>query len=111
MDKIAFGHRSGSGKSPAWSKNRGSLSEIVTPSGASTESLLKLPASRASKRLQIQRHLPSGLAAVEALLPLGEGQRLGLVGPPGTGKSTALRTLVADGKVVVFWIWMHLDSG
>ena len=88
----------------------------MTPSGASTESLLKLPASRASKRLQIQRHLPSGLAAVEALLPLGEGQRLGLVGPPGTGKSTALRTFVADGKVVVFWIWMHLyysiiDSG
>ena len=69
----------------------------MTPSGASTESLLKLPASRASKRLQIQRHLTSGLAAVEALLPLGEGQRLGLVGPPGTGKSTALRT-DADGN-------------
>lgn len=31
-----------------------------------------------SKRLPISRHCPSGLAPVEALLPLGEGQRVGL---------------------------------
>lgn len=73
---------------------QGSLSEIVTPSGVLTESLLKLPGGpRVSKRGPVRRHLPSGLAAMEALLPMAEGQRLGLVGPPGTGKSTALRSL------------------
>ena len=73
---------------------QGSLSEIVTPSGVLAESLLKLPGGpRVSKRGPVRRHLPSGLAAMEALLPMAEGQRLGLVGPPGTGKSTALRSL------------------
>ncbi|CAK9043030.1 Type 3 secretion system ATPase (T3SS ATPase) [Durusdinium trenchii] len=75
-----------------------SLSELVSPAGKPEESLLKLPAQQVSKRLPISRHCPSGLAPVEALLPLGEGQRVGLaswVGPAGAGKSTALRMLVA----------------
>lgn len=59
--------------------------------------LLRLPSMPAqSSRRPVKKHLPSGLAAVEALLPLGEGQRVGFVGPPQTGKSTAVRMLLAS---------------
>jgi len=64
-------------------------------SAAAARSVLDLPAMPPpSRRRPVTHHLPSGLAAVEALLPLGRGHRVGLVGPPGTGKSTAVRMLM-----------------
>eukprot|EP00931_Biecheleriopsis_adriatica_P000402 TRINITY_DN100427_c0_g1_i1.p1 TRINITY_DN100427_c0_g1~~TRINITY_DN100427_c0_g1_i1.p1 ORF type:complete len:568 (-),score=131.97 TRINITY_DN100427_c0_g1_i1:70-1719(-) len=73
-------------------------SEEVRPSeGDAMPSLLRLPSPPAPPQRRLVRHrLPSGLAAPEMLLPLGQGQRVGLVGPPGTGKSTALRMLAAS---------------
>mmetsp|Transcript_87110 Transcript_87110/g.154148 ORF Transcript_87110/g.154148 Transcript_87110/m.154148 type:complete len:546 (-) Transcript_87110:131-1768(-) len=68
----------------------------LTEVGAS-EAVLRLPAPPAPpQRQQVRHRLPSGLAAPEVLLPLGEGQRVGLVGSPGTGKSTALRMMAAS---------------
>lgn len=67
-------------------------------------------------RRPVQRRLPSGLAAVEALMPLGEGHRVGLVGPPGTGKSSAVRMLIQSqpaGTAVVYGAYgtrRHLEA-
>jgi len=46
------------------------------------------------RRRPISRRLPCGWAAAEVLMPLGEGHRIGLVGPPATGKSTAAKMLM-----------------
>lgn len=56
-------------------------------------------------RRPVQRRLPSGLAAVEVLMPLGEGHRVGLVGPPGTGKSKAVHMILKSqppGTAIVY---------
>jgi len=60
--------------------------------------VLRLPAplQPAGHFPQRGRRLPSGLAAVEALVPLAEGRRVGLVGPSMTGKSTAARMLLGS---------------
>ncbi|CAE7359039.1 atpA, partial [Symbiodinium microadriaticum] len=74
-----------------------SVGEILSTDGRPSESLLKLPPNPAvPRRRLIRERLPSGLAAAELLLPLGQGHRIGFVGPPGTGKSAALRMLVAS---------------
>jgi type III secretion protein N (ATPase) len=46
---------------------------------------------------------PVGVRAIDALLTLGRGQRIGIFGPPGVGKSTLLASLVqgAEADVVV----------
>lgn len=64
---------------------------------ATSSELMRLPRMPPpSRRQPVSQLLPSGLAAVESLLPLGIGQRVGLVGPAGTGKSTAARMLLAS---------------
>ncbi|CAE7285647.1 fliI [Symbiodinium natans] len=74
-----------------------SVADLLTSEGSPSESLLKLPANPAvPSRRPIRQRLASGLAAAELLLPLGQGHRVGLVGPPGTGKSASLRMLVAS---------------
>ena len=45
--------------------------------------------------------LPVGVRAVDALLTCGEGQRLGIYGEPGGGKSTLLASLVRGAQVDV----------
>lgn len=49
-----------------------------------------------TRRRPVQQRLPSGLAVAEALMPLGEGHRVGMVGPAGTGKSSAVRMLLSS---------------
>jgi type III secretion protein N (ATPase) len=45
------------------------------------------------QRRMIERALPTGIRALDALLTLGEGQRVGVFAPPGIGKSTLLGML------------------
>ena len=56
-------------------------------------------------RRPIERPLPTGIRAIDGLLTLGVGQRLGVFAPPGVGKSTLLGMLArgssADVNVVV----------
>lgn len=70
--------------------------DLVEPSGtARATSVFRLPRPPGmAKRQSVRRHLASGLAALEALLPLGEGQSAGFVGVAGTGKSTAAQMLM-----------------
>lgn len=50
-------------------------------------------------RRPVDRALPLGIRAIDALLTCGEGQRLGIYGEPGAGKSTLLASLVRGAKV------------
>ena len=56
-------------------------------------------------RRPVERPLPTGIRAIDGLLTLGVGQRLGVFAPPGVGKSTLLGMLArgssADVNVVV----------
>lgn len=47
-----------------------------------------------SSRSAIDTPLWTGIRAIDALLTIGRGARIGLFGPPGAGKSTLLHTLV-----------------
>ena len=55
-------------------------------------------------RQMVERPLPTGIRAVDGLLTIGEGQRVGVFSPPGVGKSTLLGMLArgstADVNVV-----------
>ncbi len=56
------------------------------------------------RRRMIERPLATGIRVLDALLTLGEGQRVGVFSPPGVGKSTLLGMLargsVADVNVI-----------
>jgi ATP synthase in type III secretion protein N len=53
------------------------------------------------KRRVIDRPLPTGLRAIDGLLTLGEGQRMGIFAAAGGGKSTLLSMLVKGADVDV----------
>jgi type III secretion protein N (ATPase) len=44
-------------------------------------------------RLMIERSLPTGIRAIDGMLTIAEGQRVGVFSPPGVGKSTLLGML------------------
>jgi FliI/YscN family ATPase len=53
------------------------------------------PAARPSARRPIASALWTGVRAIDTLLTIGRGARVGIFGPPGCGKSTLLETIVA----------------
>ncbi len=57
----------------------------------------------ALERRLVDSVLPVGVRAIDALLTCGEGQRIGIYGEPGGGKSTLLASLVrgAQAEIVV----------
>lgn len=58
----------------------------------------------ANQRPPIKHSLPTNVKAIDCLLTLGQGQRLGIFAPPGCGKSTLLAQIVRGAQVdaVVF---------
>jgi len=71
------------------------LLSSAAPSEVAADHVLRLPAiPPPHRRRKVKRYLPSGLAVTESVLPFGEGQRIGLVGPPGTGKSRAVQMIL-----------------
>jgi len=68
---------------------------LSSQQSSSTSGVLRLPSMPSPPQRQpVIHHMPSGLAAVEALLPFGEGHRIGLVGPPTTGKTSSIQMLM-----------------
>ncbi|MEQ9459579.1 MAG: FliI/YscN family ATPase [Phycisphaeraceae bacterium] len=54
---------------------------------------LRRSPEQAMERPRINQPLATGVRAVDAMLPLGRGQRIGVFAPPGLGKSTLLGTM------------------
>jgi ATP synthase in type III secretion protein N len=67
---------------------------------------LNAEAPPALTRRAISRPFPAGLRVIDGLLTWGEGQRIGIYGPAGSGKSLmlaqVLRTADADVRIVAF---------
>ena len=61
------------------------------------------PAPEPLSRKRVTRPLPIGVRALDALLTIGEGQRIGLFAPSGVGKSTLLGQIArfADAEIIV----------
>lgn len=61
------------------------------------------PPIGAMRRAPIRTPLPTGVRAIDAMTPIGRGQRLGLFAGPGVGKSTLLAMIArnADSQVNV----------
>ena len=59
----------------------------------------------------VDRPLPLGLRAVDGLLTCGEGQRIGIYGEPGGGKSTLLAQLVRGAAVDVVVVGLIGERG
>ncbi|MGY3450527.1 FliI/YscN family ATPase [Bradyrhizobium sp. USDA 4353] len=64
---------------------------------------VRRPAPAALSRRLIDRPITLGIRAIDGLLTCGEGQRLGIFGEPGSGKSSLVAQIVqnADADVVV----------
>jgi type III secretion protein N (ATPase) len=56
---------------------------------------LDAPAALPSLRRPVERPMWTGVRAIDALLTIGRGARVGIFGAPGCGKSTLLETIVA----------------
>lgn len=59
---------------------------------------LDLPAALPSERRPVDRVLWTGVRAIDTLLTIGRGARIGIFGAPGCGKSTLLKTIVRGAR-------------
>ena len=62
-------------------------------------------------RQRVEHNLALGLRAIDALLTCGEGQRIGIYGEPGGGKSTLLAQLVRGAAVDVVVVGLIGERG
>ncbi len=65
----------------------------------------------AFSRAPIDRALPTGVRAIDALLPLGRGQRIGLFAGAGVGKSTLLGMMCRGANVDVVVVGLVGERG
>lgn len=76
---------------------------------------LRRPVSAASppalERRMIERVLPLGVRAIDGFTTCGEGQRIGIYGEPGGGKSTLLASLVRGAVVDVVVVALIGERG
>ncbi|HEV2262539.1 MAG TPA: hypothetical protein VGR69_09670 [Candidatus Rubrimentiphilum sp.] len=59
---------------------------------------LRLQAPSPQYRRAVQQPLWTGICAIDALLTIGRGARIGVFGAPGTGKSSLLLSLMRDAR-------------
>jgi type III secretion protein N (ATPase) len=71
----------------------------------------RAPAPPALSRSLIERPLSLGIRAIDGLLSCGEGQRLGIFGEPGTGKSSLIAQIVHNADVDVTVIALIGERG
>ncbi|MEE4539253.1 MAG: FliI/YscN family ATPase [Erythrobacter sp.] len=62
-------------------------------------------------RKPIDRVLETGIRAIDGLLPLGEGQRIGIFAAAGSGKSTLLAMMARHGEADAFVIALIGERG
>ncbi|MDQ3035512.1 MAG: FliI/YscN family ATPase, partial [Myxococcota bacterium] len=72
--------------------------------------VMRAPPSPMS-RPRIARPLPSGVRAIDALLTVGEGQRVGLFAGSGVGKSTLLGQIARQSDADVFVVCLIGERG
>lgn len=77
-------------------------SNASSDDGRVMQPLYGRPADPLSRR-PVNRLFKAGIAAIDGLLTCGEGQRIGIFGPPGAGKSTLVSAVIgnSDADVVV----------
>lgn len=69
------------------------------------------PPIGAMQRAPIKKLLPTGVRAIDAMTPVGRGQRLGLFAGPGVGKSTLLAMIARNAQSQVNVIAMIGERG
>ena len=62
-------------------------------------------------RPAVSRALPLGTRAIDALLTCGEGQRIGIFGPAGAGKSSLIARIVRNADADVFVVALVGERG
>jgi type III secretion protein N (ATPase) len=65
----------------------------------------------ALQRRLVDKALPVGVRAIDGLMTVGEGQRLGIYGEPGGGKSTLVASLIRGAQVDVVVVALVGERG
>ena len=68
-------------------------------------------APKPSERRSVDSAFETGLRAIDGLLTVGEGQRMGIFGPPGSGKSQLVLNLLASCNTDVIVIGLVGERG
>ncbi|KAK1548151.1 hypothetical protein Q3G72_009977 [Acer saccharum] len=71
----------------------GQPADGLPPALGTTDVPLYRPPLTLTQRRAVKTRLPTGVRALDAFVPLGQGQRLGIFAGPGVGKSTLLGML------------------
>lgn len=98
------------------------LGRVVDPFGVAVDSGPALPtntrrspirreAPSAMSRPMIERPFESGIRVIDGLATLGEGQRIGVFGPPGTGKTSLMAMLAQNCEADVIVIALVGERG
>lgn len=68
-------------------------------------------APKASDRKSVSRVFKTGIRAIDGLLTIGRGQRMGIFGPPGSGKSQLVLNLLANSEADITIIGLVGERG
>ena len=83
----------------------------LAPPDASRRMALRADAPHPLRRRRIEERLDTGVRAIDALVTVGVGQRLGVFAPAGVGKSTLLGMLARHAEVDVIVVALIGERG